>query len=503
MWIIILLCFLASTNSEIVNIKIQKGIRAATIQGETCCDGTVVGWWFRGIRFAQPPVGDLRFAYAKRFDPSGTVDARNYGPECSQSTLANEDCLFLNIYTPAGVTSKSQLPVMFHIHGGGLEQGSAQQNPAVFNNLINRGPLIIVSISYRLGPFGYFNQVIMESGSSFGGGVSMCDSSNSSLQLAVKVECATVDTWNSGKHFEKILKCMRSVSAADLQNADTRMPYEHFMNWQFVVDHLYLPETLDKLALKRPKFNVLAGACSTEWLAWETSDIINGTMNTPAFTRAGLIGKLQNTFEMRCWKDFPDVEKGAQNFYIDSAPYPDTDHAGWMSVWINLMSDLDFIAGIRRDAQYHVHTGSNVYLYSFDYLSPYAWTFITDPRLRGVPHTLEMWYIYDSVCFGYPCQPDDNILREYFQQAWTNFVVHGNPTPPEAKMPFTWPKLENDGTNKYLSFMPQPQAMSNYHPSTEYFTCVAPRYSGIKAPFCNNAKNKFYKLLKTEKNSVL
>ena len=44
----------------------------------------------------------------------------------------------------------------------------------------------------------------MESGSSFGGGVSMCDSSNSSLQLAVKVGCATVDTWNSGKHFEVV-----------------------------------------------------------------------------------------------------------------------------------------------------------------------------------------------------------------------------------------------------------------------------------------------------------
>lgn len=44
----------------------------------------------------------------------------------------------------------------------------------------------------------------MESGSSFGGGVAMCDASNSSVQLAIGVGCATVDTWNSGKHFEVI-----------------------------------------------------------------------------------------------------------------------------------------------------------------------------------------------------------------------------------------------------------------------------------------------------------
>lgn len=40
-----------------------------------------------------------------------------------------------------------------------------------------------------------------------------------------------------------------------------------------------------------------------------------------------------------------------------------------------------------------------------------------------------------------------------------------NPTPPEAKMPFTWPKLENDGTNKYLSFMPQPQVLIKQLPN--------------------------------------
>lgn len=128
--------------------------------------GTVAGGVeaFRGIPFAAPPVGALRWRAPQPVTPwRGVRDASRYGHDCAQlpfpsdaaplGTAPSEDCLVLNVWRPAGV--KGPLPVLFWIYGGGFVNGGS--SPAVYDGsaLARRG-LIVVSANYRLGRFGFF-----------------------------------------------------------------------------------------------------------------------------------------------------------------------------------------------------------------------------------------------------------------------------------------------------------------------------------------------------------
>jgi para-nitrobenzyl esterase len=112
---------------------------------------------FRGIPYAAPPVGKLR--WRAPYAPlawTGTRDATAYGPACEQELAAypiSEDCLTLNIFVPASATAKSNLPVMVWIHGGGFIGGSGQDFDA--SALATNDNVVVVTINYRLGYFGF------------------------------------------------------------------------------------------------------------------------------------------------------------------------------------------------------------------------------------------------------------------------------------------------------------------------------------------------------------
>jgi para-nitrobenzyl esterase len=122
---------------------------------------------FLGIPYAQPPVGDLRWREPLPVKPwSGVRDATAFGAPCAQwadaegdwnwsfAKASQEDCLYLNIITPAW-PAKKPLPVMFWIHGGGNEGGTA--STPLFNDgtLVDHG-VVLVTVNYRLGIFGFF-----------------------------------------------------------------------------------------------------------------------------------------------------------------------------------------------------------------------------------------------------------------------------------------------------------------------------------------------------------
>ncbi len=120
---------------------------------------------FLGVPYSQAPVGNLRWHEPLPMNPwSGVRDATAFGAPCAQPVLGDwnkhdsetskEDCLFLNVITPTW-PSKTRLPVMFWIHGGANAGGTASSSLYKDGTLANHG-VILVTINYRLGIFGFF-----------------------------------------------------------------------------------------------------------------------------------------------------------------------------------------------------------------------------------------------------------------------------------------------------------------------------------------------------------
>ncbi|MBO0730701.1 MAG: carboxylesterase family protein [Acidimicrobiaceae bacterium] len=116
---------------------------------------------FLGIPYAAPPVGDLRWQPAQAHARwLGVRDATAFGSPCPQPAepgpgSTNEDCLFLNVYTPPNAGPQDRYPVMFWIHGGSLTSGDASQYDPI--ELVARG-VVVVTINYRLGALGFLAQ---------------------------------------------------------------------------------------------------------------------------------------------------------------------------------------------------------------------------------------------------------------------------------------------------------------------------------------------------------
>jgi para-nitrobenzyl esterase len=137
----------------------KVGLIVTTDKGQV--GGTVNGdiREFLGIPYAAPPVGDLRWQPAQPHARwHGVLDATQFGSPCPQvgglfgPSSTNEDCLFLNVYTPASSDRDERLPVMFWIHGGALVSGAGSQyNPS---DLVRHG-VVVVTINYRLGELGF------------------------------------------------------------------------------------------------------------------------------------------------------------------------------------------------------------------------------------------------------------------------------------------------------------------------------------------------------------
>jgi para-nitrobenzyl esterase len=114
---------------------------------------------FLGIPYATPPTGALRFAAPQPAKPwSGVLQATKGGPACAQSlpevgTLlpSSEDCLRLNVFTPPAARSHD-LPVMVWIYGGAYLAGADDYDPTP---LVTGGNVIVVTVNYRVGPFGF------------------------------------------------------------------------------------------------------------------------------------------------------------------------------------------------------------------------------------------------------------------------------------------------------------------------------------------------------------
>jgi para-nitrobenzyl esterase len=138
------------------------------LSGVRSSDGKVIS--FRGIPFAAPPVGNLRWAPPATVQRwTGVRPAAAFGASCMQrehgdalpwtmdfldKNQISEDCLYLNVWTPI-VSAPAKLPVVVYIHGGSFTEGSGAVPIFDGTHLAETG-MVIVTINYRLGVFGFF-----------------------------------------------------------------------------------------------------------------------------------------------------------------------------------------------------------------------------------------------------------------------------------------------------------------------------------------------------------
>lgn len=139
-------------------VKVESGQLQGVVQ-----DGVLA---FKGVPFAAPPVGDLRWRPPQPAAKwSGIRSAAAYGHDCAQKPFPSdaaplgtepaEDCLVLNVWRPAGAPANAKLPVMVWIYGGGFVNGGSSPEVYSGHQFAKQG-VVVVSFNYRVGRFGFF-----------------------------------------------------------------------------------------------------------------------------------------------------------------------------------------------------------------------------------------------------------------------------------------------------------------------------------------------------------
>jgi para-nitrobenzyl esterase len=440
---------------------------------------------YRGIPFAAPPVGDLRWKAPQPVTPwSGVRKAAGFGPRCMQGSIfgdmifrdpIGEDCLYLNVWTPAA-SVKARLPVMVWIYGGGFQAGSTSEPRQDGERLAAKG-VVVVSMSYRLGVFGFFAhpELSRESGHGASGNQGLLDQiaalqwvkknisafggdpgkvtifGESAGSFAVSALMASPLSQGlfsralgeSGAFFtagsqpiapsplstseEQGTKFTAGLGADSLAAARAR-PAEEVLKAALSEPGLRFRPNLDGYALpKEPREIFAEGAQSHVPLlaGWNADE-----------SRGGVVLAKEKVTA----RSFAEQ---AQARYGDSAgdllkAYPATSDAEALESAASLASDLFIGYATWKWIEAHGATGqAAIYRYSFDRKRPIA----PDTMVNGQPatardigarHAGEIEYVFgtlDSVP-KVTWEPSDRKLSDLMMNYWTNFARTGNPNGP-------------------------------------------------------------------------
>lgn len=457
--------------SDPLVVKTDKG----EVRGTLTTDGQVRA--FKGIPFAAPPVGDLRWQPPQPAASwTGVREAKQFGYHCLQSGTArdrvfddpgaNEDCLTLNVWTPVHA-KKGSLPVMVWIYGGGF-RGGASSETRQHGEVLARRNVVLVSLNYRLGIFGFFvhpeltaesphhasgNYGLMDQNAAliwvqknianFGGdphNVTIFGQSAGSLSVsALMASPLSRDRFQkaigeSGAEFGTFeTKPLEPLEQADVNFAQgafatsnladlRKIPAEELLNRMLTytkeshsavsfwpnVDGWFLPETVPQIYAKGQQAHIplLAG-----WNADEQRGSV--IMANPPPT--------VKSFTLKAEADFgPDAAEFLKL-------YPASTDAEAVRSAGDLAGDRFIGYCTWRWLEAQIETGEvPVYRYHFDLGSPGD---PNHPTILGAPHSDEIEYVFGTLDSreGAKWRPEDRKLSDEMVEYWTNFARTGNP----------------------------------------------------------------------------
>jgi para-nitrobenzyl esterase len=486
---LILLCACAMAQTAFKVVKTDAGQISGSVNG----DGSVN--IFKGIPFAAPPVGDLRWKAPQPVTPWTDVKActefakspvqgkpNEFGVYTREFLIKDEplseDCLYLNVWTGAKAPTEKR-PVIVWIYGGGFVSGGTNV-PIYDGEALAKKGVILVSVPYRVGIFGFFAHPeltkespnhtsgnyglldlvaalkwVQKNISAFGGdpnNVTIAGQSAGSMNVNYLVASplgkglfqraiaesgahmlpgpgsgtSLAQAEKSGVEAAKVLNTnslagLRKLSAYDLLKQN---------NFRPIIDGYFLQQAPPEIfaANKENQVPLLTG--------WNEDD--------------AFVGKLKNA---------ADYKAGMQKRYGDKAAevlklYPAGTDAEAETSQIRISRDMIF--GVQNYCWVNVQSAKNkakVYLYRFTRRVPAT----EDFKRYGAFHTGEVAYVFNDLKFlNRPFEPVDQQLADTMSSYWVNFAKNGNPNGnglPE------WPAYNTTG-NKVMILGEKPAATS-------------------------------------------
>ena len=457
--------------SDTLHVTTDKGL----VEGSFTADQKVRA--FKGIPFAAPPVGDLRW---KPPQPAaaweGVRQAKEFGSHCIQSFTYNdmvfhdpgpsEDCLTLNVWTPADA-KPGGLPVMVWIFGGGFAAGGTSESRQDGQFLAHKD-VVVVSMNYRLGIFGFFThpqlaaesvhhaagnyglldqaaaiQWVQRNIAAFGGNPSnitifgeSAGSFSVSAQMASPLSKGLLSKaigesggafYSSGLPFEPLtirevrdaqfaenvlhantLAQLRALSADDLLKAATAKTTPPPPRFGPDVDGYFLPDSIPSIyaAGKQAHIPVIAG--------WNADEVRGAVLSGPTKPTT------QN-FSADAQKQFG--ENSAEFLKL----YPAQTDAEALQSAGDFASDRFISYSTWRWLEAQVKTGdASVYRYFFALGSPGD---KYHSAAAGAFHSDDIEYVFGTLESrpGAVWRPEDRRLSEQMQTYWTNFARTGDP----------------------------------------------------------------------------
>lgn len=440
----------------------------------------VIAW--KGIPYAKPPVGSLRFRAPERPDSwDGIRDAGSFSPVAPQTqreimsffgndiSNMSEDCLYLNLWSPAADDKKR--PVLVWIHGGSFVSGSGSADWYDGATFAAQGDVVVVTINYRLGVFGFLHlgelggeeyvtsgncglldqvaalQWVRENIAAFGGdpdNVTVFGESAGAMSIGVLLgfpsaqglfhrailqsgTAAFVHTSQTATKVAASLLAALQIEPANISKL-VELPAEQLLQASNLLPSMALFPVIDGVSLpKHPLEAVAEGSAKDVTLLIGTNkDEYNiFSVFDPEWKEADE-SKVKALFE----KTFGPLLPAISNEFSEPLS---------QELFNKLLTIQVFTAPAIKLAELQSNQGAPVWMYRFDWETP-----VFDGALKAT-HALEIPFVWDTldkpntVNFT-GASPERHLLAKQMHEAWINFAHNGNPS--TDNLP-EWPKYDS------------------------------------------------------------